>query len=68
METLLLIVVVLLAIAIFALAGYWFFHESSERERRRKRVSAVPAENPSGGRNADYVWDGGTKTSPRQLR
>jgi len=74
MEILLLFATVVLAIAIFAIAGIWLFRESKERERQREqrraqarasraaRHIAIPTASSRG------AWDGGVKTSPRQLR
>lgn len=65
MTAMLLFVIVVLTIAIFALALVWFVRDSKEREKHRR-----PA---YGKRNviernviAEYSWDGGTRTSPRQ--
>lgn len=68
MSTLLLYAIVSLAVAICAFAGLWFYRESKEREQKRKRARATRAANLPSGRSAPPTWDGGIKTSPRQLR
>jgi flagellar basal body-associated protein FliL len=70
MEILLLFVTVVLAIAIFAIAGFWFFRESKEREQRREQARSTRAAEQVGAQtpSAPAAWDGGIKTSPRQLR
>jgi len=70
MEILLLFATVVLAIAIFAIAGFWFFRESKERKQRRKQARSTGAAKPTDvpTPSAQATWDGGIKTSPRQLR
>jgi hypothetical protein len=74
MEILLLFVTVVLAIAIFAIAGIWLFRESKERERKleqrreQARLSRAAKHVAIPTASAPGAWDGGVKTSPRQLR
>lgn len=69
MEIFLLFVIIGLAVAICVLAVVWFFHEPRERaQRKRAQTPAIPSAKPAGGRDAHYAWDGGVRTSPRQLR
>lgn len=65
MTTLLLFVIVILAVAICALAAFWFWRESRPREQKRQPAYGTRDVRATTGFRA---WDGGTKTSPRQLR
>jgi hypothetical protein len=65
---LLIIIAVVLFAAICALAGFWFIRDAKHREQRHKPVHPVQGKPAARGAAGRYTWDGGIKTSPRQLR